>query len=117
MPTLTELSWLYSTLFSPEVPKLSAYSPLWINPLSVGEFVLSTIEDAPVSTRKRSESEPLTNAVTYMRLSPAMANGISPIGASFIILAFAMDVTKAMDIKVIKYACNLIKILISDNFE
>lgn len=53
--------------------------------------MLSTIEDAPVSTRNRRESDPFTKAVTYIRLSPAMANGIYPTGVSFIILAFALN--------------------------
>lgn len=79
--------------------------------MSFGEFVLSTIDDAPVSTRKRSESEPLTNAVTYIRLSPAMANGISPTGAFFIILASALNArTAEMNIMVINFARDLIKI-------
>lgn len=67
------------------------------------------MEDAPVSTRKRSESEPLTNAVTYIRLSPAIAKGISPTGVSFIILPFALnDIKTKANIAIMNFACDFI---------
>jgi len=67
--------------FSPVDPKFWVVSPSCINPLSLGEFVFKTIDEAPVSTRKLSESEPLTKAVTYIRLSSAIEKGITPTGS------------------------------------
>lgn len=89
MPISTELSLLYSMSFSPVDPKFWVVSPLCINLLSLGEFVFKTIDEAPVSTRKLSESEPLTKAVTYIRLSSAIEKGITPTGSLSTIRAFA----------------------------
>ena len=51
---------------------------------------------APVSTKNLNESEPFTNAVTYIRLSPGITKGIVPVGVSFTIRAFVQTVQRIM---------------------